>query len=142
MSTDPDPRNDIAAALALQDSDQQSADTNHRRFAFLGRFADETLEFGTGPRVIDQLFPTLVVHLRKFPQFVQNGPSFCITQLGQFVYYLGCAHYSTIRAETGLGKRGRTLCVLVIRLFVICYWLLGADAADTAAATEKRNADR
>src|SRR5438552_7820593 len=77
------------------------------------RLLDERLQFGARHRFVDDLLPAILIHLRKFTQLVEDGPSLCLRKFRQLVDDLGCTHFTSIirsppfvSADLGSWKRG------------------------------------
>ena len=64
--------------------------------AFGGRLFDEGSQFGPRRRLVDDLLPAIIIHLRELAQLVEYGPSLCVAELWQFLNDLGCAHGALI----------------------------------------------
>src|SRR6266705_210873 len=75
-----------------------------RGFAFGGRFAQESFQFRMRVRIINQLLPTLIIHLRELTQLLEYGASLCVTKFWQFLDDLRCAHGTSLTDGSQFGK--------------------------------------
>ena len=64
--------------------------------AFGCRLLYKGSQFGARRRLVDDLLPAIIIHLRELAQLVEYGPSLCVAELWQFLNDLGCAHGALI----------------------------------------------
>src|SRR6266446_4860653 len=60
--------------------------------AFGGRLFDEGSQFGPRRRLVDDLLPAIIIHLRELAQLVEYGASLGFAQLREFLDDFRCAH--------------------------------------------------
>ena len=60
--------------------------------AFGCRLFDEASQFGALGRLVDDLLPAIIIHLRELAQLLEYGLSLCLTKLWQFIDDFRRAH--------------------------------------------------
>jgi len=56
------------------------------------RLFDEGAQFGARSRLVDDLLPAIIIHLRELAQLLEYGLSLCLTKFWQFIDDFRCAH--------------------------------------------------
>jgi len=62
---------------------------------------DEGSQFGPRRRLVDDLLPAIIIHLRELAQLVEYGASLGFAQLREFLDDFGCAHGKIITSVGG-----------------------------------------
>ena len=63
---------------------------------------DEGSQFGPRRRLVDDLLPAIIIHLRELAQLVEYGASLGFAQLREFLDDFGCAHGKIIASVGNL----------------------------------------
>ena len=73
--------------------------------AFGCRLFDKGSEFGARRRLVYDLFPAIIIHLRELAQLVEYGLSLRVSKLWQFLDDFRCAHGEIIATSQRFVRR-------------------------------------